>query len=347
MKVTAPLEESMVSRILESVETATATKPKIEKFITKFARIYTPIVCGLALLVAIVPPLIGIGTWKDCITAGVTFLVISCPCAMVISVPLAYFLGIGAAAKSGILVKSGQALEALRKIRIVAMDKTGTLTRGTVEDESLLQIAADRAENRAEKWIKDTEQCTKASDKKIVANDVLKPDAVSGISRIHQQGIISAMITGDNRKRALEIAEQAGITGENVMAELLPDEKLETLRQLRRKHGEIMFVGDGINDAPVLAGADVGAAMGSGADAAIESADIVFMNSRVEAIPESIKIAKRTGFIATQNIAVALAIKALVLALGFMGLANIWLAVFADTGVAMLCILNSLRILKS
>lgn len=334
LRVTAPLEESMVSRILESVENASASKPEIEKFITRFARVYTPIVVGLAVLVAIIPPLILGGLWKHWILTAVTFLVISCPCAMIISVPLAFFLGVGAASKAGILVKSGLALEALRKIKIVALDKTGTLTKGIVEDAGLLEI--ESAE----------EDFDEAFAKKTVSLDELKDDAKAGIAELKSLNINAAMLTGDRRERAEKIAGEAGIPSENVRAELLPDEKLDALRNLREEHGEIMFVGDGINDAPVLAGADVGAAMGSGADAAIESADIVFMNSNVRAIPQAIRLAGRTGRIAKENIILALAIKILILILGFAGFANIWLAVFADTGVAMLCILNSLRLLR-
>ncbi len=335
MKVTAVLGESMVSRILESVENASANKPEIEKFITKFARIYTPIVVGLAVLVAIIPPLLFGGIWQHWIMTAVTFLVISCPCALVISVPLAFFLGVGAASKRGILVKSGQALEALRNIKIVALDKTGTLTKGIVEDSGLLKIEAHE------------ENFESAFAKKAVYGDELKDDAKTGIAELKEHGIEAAMLTGDRKERALEIAKAAGICEDNIRTQLLPDEKLNALLELRKEHGEIMFVGDGINDAPVLAGADVGAAMGSGADAAIESADIVFMNSNVKAIPQIIKIAGRTGRIAKENIVLALVIKILILALGFLGFANIWLAVFADTGVAMLCIVNSLRLLKA
>ena len=309
MEVTAPLSESMVTRILESVEQASENKPEIEKFITKFAKIYTPIVCGLALLVAVLPPMILGASWMNWITSAITFLVISCPCAMVISVPLAFFLGVGAASRQGILVKSGQALEALRGIKAVALDKTGTLTQG--------------------------------------ANDELKPDSVQGVAEIKALGLIPAMLTGDKTERAEAIAAKVGINPRNVQSQLLPDDKLNAMLKLREEHGEILFVGDGINDAPVLAGADVGGAMGSGTDAAVESADIVFMNSGVSAIPQVLKIAARTGRVAKQNIWLALSIKVLVLALGFAGLANIWLAVLADTGVAMLCILNSLRLLKN
>ncbi len=327
LKVTAPLAESMVTKILNSVENAAENKPEIEKFITKFARIYTPIVCALALLVAVLPPLILGASWKYWIVTAITFLVISCPCALVISVPLAYFLGVGAASRAGILVKSGRALEGLRKIKIIAMDKTGTLTKGIVENTGLLDVNGDAA-----------------TDKKTVAFDELKEDAKSAVAEIKRMGFTTAMLTGDKKDRAAEIAAEAGI--DEVKAELLPDEKLTALNELREEFGEIMFVGDGINDAPVLAGADVGAAMGSGADAAIESSDIVFMNSNVGAISQVMKIARRTGSVAVQNIVLALGVKAIVILLGLIGFANIWLAIFADTGVAMLCVINTLKLLR-
>ena len=327
LEVTAPLAESMVTKILNSVENAAENKPEIEKFITKFARIYTPIVCALAVLVAILPPLILGASWKYWIVTAITFLVISCPCALVISVPLAYFLGVGAASRAGILVKSGKALEGLRKIRIIAMDKTGTLTKGIVENTGLLDVDGDVS-----------------TDKKTVTFDELKDDAKASVAEIKAMGLTTAMLTGDKKERAAEIAVEAGI--DEVKAELLPDEKLTALNELRQQHGEIMFVGDGINDAPVLAGADVGAAMGSGADAAIESADIVFMNSNVGAIAQIMKISRKTARIAKQNIVLALGIKLLVIVLGLIGLANIWLAIFADTGVAMLCVINTLKLLR-
>lgn len=327
LRVTAPLEESMVSKILNSVENASESKPEIEKFITKFARIYTPIVCIIALLVAVCPPLIMGADLKYWIVTAITFLVISCPCAMVISVPLAYFLGTGKAAKAGILVKSGQVLEALRNIKIVALDKTGTLTKGIVENVGLLDVSGSLNE-----------------DRKTVTHDELKDDAKAGVAAIKKLGLMTVMLTGDKLERATQIAEETGV--DEIRCELLPDEKLEALMELRKQYGKIMFAGDGINDAPVLAGADVSVAMGSGADAAIESADIVFMNSNIGAIPQIIKIAGKTGQIAKQNIAIALGVKLLVIALGILGMANIWFAVFADTGVAMLCILNSLRLMK-
>ena len=335
MRVTAPLEESMVSRILKSVETASESKPEIERFITRFAQIYTPIVVILALAVALVPPLAFGGEWKYWIVTAITFLVISCPCAMVISVPLAYFLGIGAASGRGILIKGGQTLEALRKIKAVALDKTGTITKGTVDDAGLLDT------QNPDKKVSFEE----AFASKTVTGDELKDDAASGIARIIRLGLIPVLLTGDRKDRAEEIASQAGIDVKNVRAQLLPDEKFTVMQELRDEYGPVMFVGDGINDAPVLAGADVGAAMGSGADAAIESADMVFMNSNVEAIPQALEIAGRTGKIARQNIVLALAIKLIVLIMGFTGFANIWMAVFADTGAAMLCILNSLRLI--
>lgn len=335
MRVTAPLEKSMVSRILKSVESASESKPEIEKFITRFAQIYTPIVVILALAVALVPPAAFGGEWNYWILTAITFLVISCPCAMVISVPLAYFLGIGAASGSGILIKGGQTLEALRGIKAVALDKTGTITKGIVEDTGLLETAEKKGERSFEKEF--------AS--KTVTGDELKDDAAAGIARIKKLGLIPVLLSGDKKDRAEAIAAEAGIDASNVRSQLLPDEKLTTMQELRDEYGPVMFVGDGINDAPVLAGADVGAAMGSGADAAIESADMVFMNSNVEAIPQALEIAERTGRIARQNITLALAIKLIVLIMGFVGFANIWLAVFADTGAAMLCILNSLRLL--
>ena len=421
IKVTKALSESMVTRILDSVETAAAGKPKIDKFITKFARIYTPIVVILALLTAIIPSIIT-GQWSAWITTAITFLVISCPCALVISVPLAFFAGIGAASKLGILFKGGISIEALRKVKGIVMDKTGTITRGdfTVQkiytangfnSDKLLAIAAgcesasthpiaasitDAAvqkgldaprplsiEEIAGKGIRAelpegtvlcgnlsllvhfgiatdiivTSDNNGASDDgtkihlaldgsyigTIIISDTIKPDARDAIAMIRDKGLTSAMLTGDAAASAEAVARETGI--EKVFAELLPEDKLNALGSLRDEVGPVMFVGDGINDAPVLAGADVGAAMGSGADAAIEAADVVFMNSSVTAIPQSVKIAGSTGSIAMQNVVFALAVKLIVILMGFAGLANIWAAVFADTGVAMLCILNSLRLL--
>ena len=332
-----------------------------------------------------------------------------------ISVPLAFFSGIGAASKLGILFKGGLSIEALKGVKAIVMDKTGTITEGNfsvqkispangISEEELLSIAAacecrsthpiavsivEKAEslglsievpgslkelsgrgieavlpqgkilcgNRA--LMRDNDisvseiQNTGGTEVLIAVNgsyaglisisDTLKADAAKAISELKEKGLVPVMLTGDNAESASQIASKVGI--ENVHAQLLPDGKLETLKAIREDIGPAMFVGDGINDAPVLAGADVGAAMGSGADAAIEAADVVFMNSSMEAIPRSVSISRSTGTIAVQNIVIALFVKLLVMVLGFIGFANIWAAIFADTGVAMICILNSLRIL--
>lgn len=415
IRVTKPLSESMVTRILDSVENAAAGKPQIDKFITKFAKIYTPIVVLLALLVAIIPSIVS-GNWGFWIETAITFLVISCPCALVISVPLAFFSGIGAGSKLGILFKGGLSIEALKKVKAVVMDKTGTITKGNfvvqeiitadgISENDVLAIAAaceaasthpiaksimDEAAKRSisidhadkidelsglgvkasltgwtvlcgnkkllEKYgVSVSEQAVSgtgthvllALDGKFIGSitisDTLKDNAIGAISSIKAKGLLPVMLTGDNAASAKAVAGLAGI--DRVYAQLMPEDKLTILKELREETGSVMFVGDGINDAPVLAGADVGAAMGSGADAAIEAADVVFMNSSLEAIPQSINIAKSTGTISYQNIVFALAVKLIVLVMGLLGFANIWAAIFADTGVAMLCILNSLRIL--
>lgn len=418
IKVTKVLEESMVSRILDSVENAAASKPKIDRFITKFARIYTPFVVILALATAIIPSLIT-GNWNHWIYTAITFLVISCPCALVLSVPLAFFSGIGAGSQRGILFKGGIALEAMKEVKAVIMDKTGTITMGnfTVQDifpiegitkEELLSLAAScelrsthpigtsivAEAKKQELSITHPDTIKELSGKGIQAflskkgeilcgnkellesfsldlsnynskqygtevlvalngvyigyliiSDTIKSEAKSAVSLLKKQKIFTAMLTGDSYFSANNVAKETGI--EEVHAKLLPQDKLRELEAIRKQHGSVMFVGDGINDAPVLAGANVGAAMGSGADAAIEAADVVFMTSSVTAIPESISIAKITSNIAKQNVVFALAIKALVMVLGLTGFANMWVAVFADTGVAMLCVLNSIRILYS
>lgn len=415
LEVQKPLGESMVSRILDSVENAAASKPKIDRFITRFARIYTPAVVAAAVLTAVVPSLIT-GEWNYWIYTAITFLVISCPCALVLSVPLAFFSGIGAGSRKGILFKGGIAIEALKDIRAVVMDKTGTITKGNfavqkivtfnrLTEKQILTIAADceldsthpigtsivtEAKERnltlmrpkqteeisgkgiravfpegtvlcgsaglMEEYQVDTGRYTRDSygtevliavDGKLegylVIADEIKEEAGSAVQRMKSQHLLTAMLTGDARKSAEAVAGQIGI--DEVHAQLLPQDKLKNLREIRRKYGAVMFVGDGINDAPVLAGADVGAAMGSGADAAIEAADVVFMTSSVDAIPEAVGIARNTGRIAMQNVVFALTVKFLVMVLGFLGYANMWMAVFADTGVAMICVLNSVRVL--
>lgn len=453
VKVEKTLENSMVTRILDSVENAAASKPHIDKFITRFARVYTPFVVILAALTAIIPSLIT-GNWQHWIYTALTFLVISCPCALVLSVPLAFFSGIGSGSKKGILFKGGIALEALKNIKAVVMDKTGTITKGefvvqnvicsgnlisymtsgvTAEnlqnadenasrvlesienrpagiskkdiEEYLLSMAAScelssthpigvSIVNEAKKYGLKLEQpraieeiagkgiratlnagivlcgnqkflldegvdftgyknSTVGSEVLLALNnqfigsltvaDTIKKDSFTAIAKLKKQSIITAMLTGDGEESANAVAKATGI--DKVFSKLLPDDKLRILQELRKEHGQIMFIGDGINDAPVLAGADVGAAMGSGADAAIEAADIVFMTSSVEAVPQAISIAKTTNQIAMQNVVFALFIKVLVMVLGLAGLASMWMAVFADSGVAMLCVMNSVRIL--
>ena len=416
IRVEKVLQDSMVTRILRSVENAAASKPKVDRFITRFARVYTPVVVLLAVVTAVVPSLVS-GNWNKWIYTAVTFLVISCPCALVLSVPLAFFSGIGLGSKKKILFKGGLALETLKEVRAVVMDKTGTLTKGDFkvrecvlsgdyEEDELLTLAAEcelqsthpiagsiveEARNRglsleqpksvneiAGKGIRaittkgeilcgsksfletngvhiemrsELQYATKvyvACDGMLIGciliSDTLKHESKDAIDSLKSMGIRTVMLTGDTEESAKAIAEQVGV-GE-VYSKLLPEEKLERLREVRREYGAVMFVGDGINDAPVLAGADVGAAMGNGADAAIEAADVVFMTSSMEAVPESLLIAKLTSRIATQNIIFALAMKALVMVLGLLGYANMWMAVFADSGVAMLCVMNSVRILK-
>ena len=416
VKAEQTLENSMVSRILYSVENASASKPKIDRFITRFARVYTPFVVSVALLTAIVPSLIT-GEWRFWIYTAITFLVISCPCALVLSVPLAFFSGIGTGSKKGILFKGGVSLETMKHIKVVIMDKTGTITKGNFEvqkivakgeytAEQLLALAAScemdsthpialsivAASNKRGLNIERPRQTEEISGKGIHAYleegevlcgnlqlledfqiksvedddeehgtkvflalngkyighlliaDTIKEETQSAISKLKKLGLRIVMLTGDSSQCAKAVAEKTGI--EEYHAKLLPEDKLHKLKEIRKQYGPTMFVGDGINDAPVLAGADVGAAMGSGADAAMEAADVVFMTSSMEAIPESIALAKSTNRIAVQNVIFALTVKALVMIFGLFGFANMWMAVFADTGVAMLCVLNSVRILR-
>ena len=416
IRVEKVLEESMVTRIMDSVENAAASKPKLDRFITRFSRVYTPFVVFMALATAIIPSIIT-GNWTHWVYTALTFLVISCPCALVLSVPLAFFSGIGAGSKIGILFKGGAALETLKDITSVVMDKTGTITKGNfkVQDvvtfgdvtrNELLSLAASCEESSTHPIAKSIMEAAKeenisyktaesakeiaghgsvikldgsevlAGNKKlmnqyhiageykettsygtevflakdgvligaVVIADTLKDDAKSAIASLKAQKLHTVMLTGDSESAANAIAEETGI--DEVYSKLLPDEKLLKLQEQRTKHGAVMFVGDGINDAPVLAGADCGVAMGSGADAAIEAADVVFMTSSVEAIPQAIAIGKKASRIAWQNVVFALVVKALVMILGLLGFANMWMAVFADTGVAMLCVLNSIRALK-
>ena len=409
MKVEKPLSQSMVSRILDCVENAAASKPKLDRFITRFARIYTPVVLAVALLTAVVPSLVT-GEWNYWIYTALSFLVMSCPCALVLSVPLAFFSGIGVGSRKGILFKGGASLEALCKLKAVVMDKTGTLTKGEFKvqqitsfgaytQEQLLGLCAGcerhsthpiavsivaeaEARGLTPETVDNMEEipgegivATRGGKQVLCGNgklmerfgvfvqgeaqvflavdgqpegcfriaDGIKEDARSAVTQLKMLGLHTAILTGDTPAGAEWVARELEI--EEVHAGLLPQQKLEILRDIRCRQGAVMFVGDGINDAPVLAGADVGAAMGSGADAAIEAADAVFMTSAAASIPEAVRIARQTYRIAVQNVVFALAVKLAVMVLGLAGFANMWLAVFADSGVAMLCVLNSIRIL--
>lgn len=406
--------ESLVTKILDSVENAAANKPKIDKFITRFSKIYTPIVLLIALVVAIVPSLIT-GNWYHWLYTAISFLVISCPCALVLSVPLAYFCGIGAASKLGILFKSGLAIEAINNLKIITFDKTGTLTKGDFKVQSieskkispneLLKIAGmceyssthpiaqsirkelnnrklilEKPENIKEIpgkgiKVKENDHTYLCGNKKlleenniivpensdygtivyladndnylgkIIISDTIKNEAKGLIKKLKSLNMRTAMLTGDNTENASHLSSNLNI--DEFKANLLPDQKLSELNNLRNQYGDIMFIGDGINDSPVLAGANIGAAMGKGSDAAIEAADIVFMSEDLNAINTAYQIGKKTAKIAWQNVYLAIAVKAIILLIGLFGFANMWLAVFADTGVAILCILNSLRILYS
>lgn len=415
LQVDKLLEDSMVTRILEAVENAAASKPKMDRFITKFARIYTPFVVILALGTAIIPSLIT-GNWSQWIYTALSFLIISCPCALVLSVPLAFFAGIGAGSKMGILFKGGASLEMLAGVKAIIMDKTGTITEGNFKVESvkaaegftqeqilawaasaesssthpiaasireeaaIRNIALNMIENIQEVSGEGMEAVTEEgiilcgnkklldrhgiaiSDKDmqnagtevfvavnqkyagcLLINDRIKPDSKDAIWEMKKQGLYTVMLTGDTEKNAQAVQQATGI--QEVFARQMPEDKLNNLGKIRENHGSVMFIGDGINDAPVLAGADVGAAMGSGADAAIEAADVVFMTSRLTALVESFKIARVTNRIARENVVFALAVKAAVMIMGLCGIASMWMAVFADSGVAMLCVLNSIRVL--
>ena len=407
VRVVHPLSESMVTHILNSVENAAASKPKIDRFITRFARVYTPIVVALATAVAIIPPLFT-GDWRYWVYTALSFLVMSCPCALVLSVPLAFFAGIGTGSKKGILFKGGASIEALSNIRAVAMDKTGTLTRGDFRVQQIngdvlhlsasceafsthpIGISIMQEAKKREIALLQPEKIEEIAgfgiraviggsevlcgsrklmqqhrialpaglscagthviiavngkyEGDLLIADTLKPEAAAAVSQLKNQGLATAMLTGDSKETAEAIAKETGI--DSYHAQLLPEDKLTALQQIRAQRGAVLYVGDGINDAPVLAGADVGAAMGSGADAAIEAADVVFMTSRVDAIAEAVSIARATKSIALQNVIFALAVKAVVMLLGLAGFADLWMAVFADSGVAMLCVLNSIRLL--
>ena len=419
IKVTKSFGESTVTKIIDLVENASSRKAPTENFITTFARYYTPIVVGMAAILAIIPPVILGGGWSEWLRRGFVFLIVSCPCALVISIPLTFFGGIGAASKRGVLVKGSNYLEALNKVSVVVFDKTGTLTKGvfkvvdiTVEfgftKEQVLEYAAQAesysnhpiAKSIQEAFGKTIDQsvlsgyeeisghgirvliggkrvlagnsklmdsekvsyaaCQSAGTKVyiavdgryagcIVIADEVKDDSQNAIASLKKIGVEkTVMLTGDDEKIGKAVAEQLGL--DEYYAQLLPDqkvEKLEYLDQHKTKGSKLAFVGDGINDAPVLARADVGIAMGGlGSDAAIEAADVVLMTDEPSKLVDAIDVAKATKRIVMQNIIIALGIKSVFLILGALGIAGMWEAVFGDVGVTIIAVLNAMRILK-
>ena len=421
VRTTKPFGESTVSRILELVENASEKKARTENFITRFARVYTPAVTGSAVALALVGGL-ATGAWADWILRGLTFLVVSCPCALVISVPLSFFGGIGGASRIGVLVKGSNYLEALAEVDTVVFDKTGTLTNGTfnvvaihpeegVDPDYVLSCAAyaeafsdhpialsvkaaytgdiDQARivsveeesghgvsARVREQTRENEHVVLVGNDKLMAShgehwhdceltgtilhvtvddryighvviaDVVKDDARAAIDALHDCGVRrTVMLTGDRAEVAAAVAEQLGIDEHH--AQLLPGDKVEQVERLLASEGEkrkLAFVGDGINDAPVLTRADVGIAMGAmGSDAAIEAADVVLMDDKPSNIARAIRVARKTMGIVWQNIVFALAVKLLILVFAALGLANMWLAVFGDVGVAIIAILNAMR----
>ncbi len=415
VRVSKPYSDSTVTKILELVENSSENKAKTESFITRFARVYTPIVVISAVLLAVIPPLF-MGNWSDWIYRALTFLVVSCPCALVISVPLSYFGGIGAAARHGIMIKGANYLEGLAKAKIFVFDKTGTLTKGSFSvseikpDKALgltevellnLCAAAERISNhpiaRSIVNAAESENIPKAESaeeiagfgvraiingKEILAgnarfmkkegifkeeprssgtvvfcacggkyagsitvSDTPKDNAKEALSELSARKI---MLTGDRKEAAEDIAQKLGI--DEVRAQLLPDGKVKAVEEIfadKPKDSALVFVGDGMNDAPSLARADIGIAMGAlGSDAAIEAADVVLMNDNMNCIPLSVKIAAKTRRIVTENIVFALAVKVGVLVLSALGFANMWAAVFADVGVSVIAILNAMRTMR-
>ncbi len=420
IRVTRRFAESSVARILELVENASAQKAPTEKFITTFARYYTPVVVAGALLVAVVPPLLIQGaTFSEWIYRALVLLVISCPCALVISIPLGYFGGIGEASRKGILVKGATYLDALTRLKTVVFDKTGTLTRGVFKvsqvaaekgfsREELLRLAAEAeaqsnhpiAQSIREAYGQEIDPSAVRNYREIpghgvraevngrivmagndrllhregvehevcraegtvvhlvvdnryagyiVIADEIKKDAAEAVQKLKRLGVGKiVMLTGDSREVAASIAKKVGV--DSFLADLLPEEKVQAVEEMESGSGErgkIAFVGDGINDAPVIARADIGVAMGGlGSDAAIETADIVIMTDAPSKLAQAVEIARKTRGIVWQNITMALGVKGVFIALGIMGIATIWEAVFADVGVALLAILNATRAMR-
>ena len=419
LKVTKSFGESTVSKITDLVENASARKAPTENFITTFARYYTPVVVGMAAVLAIIPPLVLGGGWSEWLRRGFVFLIVSCPCALVISIPLTFFGGIGAASKRGVLVKGSNYLEALNKVSVVVFDKTGTLTKGVFEVANIIPAAGYQKEQvleyaaQAESYsnhpiaksilatygkpidqkqfsgfeeisghgisvmvqgkkvlagnskLMESEKiayaaCDAAGTKFYVAADgsyvgciliadEVKPDSKCAIVELKKIGVEkTVMLTGDDERIGKSVADELGLDA--YYAQLLPDQKVEKLEMLdkqKRQGSKLAFVGDGINDAPVLARADVGIAMGGlGSDAAIEAADVVLMTDEPSKLVEAIDVAKATKRIVMQNIVIALGIKSVFLVLGALGMAGMWEAVFGDVGVTIIAVLNAMRILK-
>lgn len=414
VRTTSEFGESTVARVLELVENSASKKAKVENFITRFARYYTPCVVIAALILAIIPPLF-VGNWWDWVNRALTFLVVSCPCALVVSVPLSFFGGIGGASRKGILIKGSNYLETLSKVNTAVFDKTGTLTKGSfavtaihpakVSNDELLDIAAVAECNSnhpiaqsivaAHKGHINPERVSSVKEVAgrgveavidgrtiyvgnsklmddvhadwhechhvgtvihiaengkylghIVISDEPKPDSKEAIQQLKALGVKKVvMLTGDSRKVAENVANELGV--DEVRAELLPADKVTEVEKLLESDGPLAFVGDGINDAPVLSRADVGIAMGAlGSDAAIEAADVVLMDDKPSKIPEAMNIARKTMRIVRQNIIVSLTVKGLVLIITAIGMGNMWYAVFADVGVLILAVLNAMRALK-
>ena len=419
LKVTKSFGESTVSKITDLVENASARKAPTENFITTFARYYTPVVVGMAAVLAIIPPLVLGGGWSEWLRRGFVFLIVSCPCALVISIPLTFFGGIGAASKRGVLVKGSNYLEALNKVSVVVFDKTGTLTKGVFEVANIIPAAGYQKEQvleyaaQAESYsnhpiaksilatygkpidqkqfsgfeeisghgisvmvqgkkvlagnskLMESEKiayaaCDAAGTKFYVAADgsyvgciliadEVKPDSKCAIAELKKIGVEkTVMLTGDDERIGKSVADELGLDA--YYAQLLPDQKVEKLEMLdkqKRQGSKLAFVGDGINDAPVLARADVGIAMGGlGSDAAIDAADVVLMTDEPSKLVEAIDVAKATKRIVMQNIVIALGIKSVFLVLGALGMAGMWEAVFGDVGVTIIAVLNAMRILK-
>lgn len=419
VRVTKVFGESTVAKILDLVENSSSKKARAENFITRFARYYTPVVVIGAVLLAVLPPLLFGGDWSDWLQRALIFLVISCPCALVISVPLSFFGGIGGASKQGILVKGSNYLEALAKTETVVFDKTGTLTKGTfqvtavhpdrISEGELLELAAlaeSYSEHPISRSLREAYQkpvdASRVTDVEeisghgvrakvdghdvyagngkwmdrigaswrnchrtgtvvhvavdgeyaghIVISDAVKPDAAAAIEALKREGVKkTVMLTGDVKAVGEAVAREIGI--DEVHAELLPGDKVDQVERLLKNtsgKGKLAFVGDGINDAPVLSRADIGIAMGGlGSDAAIEAADIVLMDDKPSKLAVAVRISRKTLRIVRQNIVFALGIKLLFLALGAFGMANMWEAVFADVGVSVLAILNASRALRT